>query len=277
MDFGVNMFVTDQTVAPDDLARMVEERGFESLFVPDHTHIPTSRRSPYPRGELPEYYKRMLDPFIALTSASAVTTRLRLGLGVCLVAQRDPIITAKQVATLDHLSGGRVLFGVGAGWNVEEKENHGTDSTRRFALMRERVLAMKEIWTKDEASYHGELVGFDPIWSWPKPTTTPHPPVLMGGAGPKAIDRVIDYADGWIPGMQPPDELVARCAELQRRAAEAGRGPIPVSVTADFEPATIETLRRAGVSRALTYIEPCGRDAAEAELDRLAALVAQSR
>jgi probable F420-dependent oxidoreductase len=276
MDFGIAMFVTDDTVAPAELGRMVEERGFESLFVPDHTHIPVSRRTPYPAGTLPEYYKRMLDPFVALASAAAATTTLLLGTGVCLVAERDPIVTAKQVATLDRLSGGRFLFGVGAGWNVEEMENHGTDSTTRFALMRERVLAMKEIWTKDEAEFHGDLVDFDPIWSWPKPQTTPHPPILMGGAGPKAIERVLDYCDGWLAGMQPPDALIGRCAELQRRAADAGRAPIPVTVTASFEPETIETLRQAGVRRTLTYIEGTERET-EAELDRLAALVELSR
>jgi probable F420-dependent oxidoreductase len=276
MDFGIAMFVTDETVAPAELGRMVEERGFESLFVPDHTHIPVSRRTPYPAGTLPEYYKRMLDPFVALASAAAATTTLLLGTGVCLVAERDPIVTAKQVATLDRLSGGRFLFGVGAGWNVEEMENHGTDSTTRFALMRERVLAMKEIWTKDEAEFHGDLVDFDPIWSWPKPHTTPHPPILMGGAGPKAIERVLDYCDGWLAGMQPPDALIGRCGELKRRAADAGRAPIPVTVTASFEPATIETLRLAGVRRTLTYIEGTERET-EAELDRLAALVELSR
>jgi probable F420-dependent oxidoreductase len=277
MDFGIAMFVTDETIAPDDLGRMVEERGFESLFVPDHTHVPTSRRSPYPLGELPDHYTRMLDPFVALAWASAATTRLLLGTGVCLVAQRDPIVTAKQVATLDRQSGGRFLFGVGAGWNIEEMENHGTDPTRRFAHMREQVLAMKEIWTKDEASYHGEFVDFDPIWSWPKPVTKPHPPILIGGAGPKAIDRVLDYGDGWTAGMQPPAVLVDRCAELRLRAAEAGRAPLPVTATADFEPATIDALRDAGVSRVLTYLEPCATDEAEARLDRLAALAAASR
>jgi probable F420-dependent oxidoreductase len=274
---GIAMFMTDETVAPDDLARMVEERGFESLFVPDHTHIPTSRRTPYPLGELPEYYKRMLDPFLALAFASAATTSLMLGTGVCLVAERDPIVTAKQVATLDRLSGGRLLFGVGAGWNVEEMENHGTDPGTRFALMRERVRAMKEIWTQDEAEYHGELVDFDPLWSWPKPVSVPHPPILIGGGGPKALDRVLDYGDGWAAGMQPLDVLVERCAELRERAASAGRAPLPVTVTANFEPATVEGMRDAGVTRVLTYIEPCGRAAAEAELDRLASLADASR
>jgi probable F420-dependent oxidoreductase len=277
MEFGINMFVTDETVAPDELARMVEEHGFESFFVPDHTHIPVGRGTPHPRGELPEYYKRMLDPFIALTSAAAATTRLKLGIGVCLVAQRDPIVTAKQVATLDRASAGRFLFGVGAGWNVEEMENHGTDPATRFALMRERVLAMKEIWTKDEAEYHGEHVDFDPIWSWPKPLTKPHPPVLMGGGGPKALDRVLDYSDGWLASTLPTDVLVERTGELRRRCREAGRPELPVSVTTAFEPAVVERLREAGVTRALTYIEPCGRDEAEAELDRLAALVEASR
>ena len=167
---------------------------------------------------------------MALTAAASATTTLLVGTGVCLVPQHDPIVTAKQVATLDHLSGGRFLFGVGAGWNVDEMQNHGTDPSTRFALMRERVEAMKAIWTQDEASYHGTFVDFDPIWSWPKPVSQPHPPILMGGSGPKVLDRVLDYADGWAPNAEPFEVLSERHAELQRRAAERGRGHVPVTV-----------------------------------------------
>src|ERR671936_1276605 len=184
MRFGVAMFPTDYSMEPAELARMAEERGFESLFFPEHTHIPASRRTPYPPGgELPDEYSHTLDPFVALTAAAAATERLRIGTGICLVVERDPIVTAKEVASLDRLSGGRFLFGVGAGWNREEMANHGTDPRRRHELMRERVEAMKAIWTEDEASYHGRYVDFDRIWAWPKPLQRPHPPVIVGGNG----------------------------------------------------------------------------------------------
>jgi probable F420-dependent oxidoreductase len=221
MQVGIAMFVTDKTVHPAELGALAEARGFDSLFVPEHTHIPLSRLTPHPRGPLQEHYKRTLDPFVALTAAAAATTSLLVGTGVCLVPERDPIILAKEVATLDLVSGGRFLFGVGAGWNVDEMQNHGTDPSSRFRLMRERVEAMKAIWTQDEASYHGELVDFDPIWEWPKPVQKPHPPVLMGGGGPRVLDRVLDYADGWVPNAQPFEVLAPRYDELQRRAAVA--------------------------------------------------------
>jgi probable F420-dependent oxidoreductase len=273
MDFGIAMFVTDETVEPGELGLLVEQHGFDSLFVPEHTHIPLSRKTPHPRGALEEYYKRTLDPFVALTAAAAATTTLRVATGVCLVPQHDPIVTAKTVATLDRLSHGRFLFGVGAGWNVDEMEDHGTDPSTRFALMRERVLAMKEIWTRDEAEFHGTHVDFGPMWSWPKPASQPHPPILMGGGGPKALDRVLDYADGWAPNLQPLDILGPRCAELQRRAADAGRAPIPVTVfVGDADPAMIDGLREIGVDRTVTWIAPCGRDDAERALAAFAEL-----
>jgi probable F420-dependent oxidoreductase len=265
------MFVTDETLHPAELGALVEAHGFDSLFVPEHTHIPLSRLTPYPRGPLPEHYKRTLDPFVALTAAAAATTRLLVGTGVCLVPQRDPIILAKQVATLDLLSGGRFLFGVGAGWNVDEMQNHGTDPSTRFKLMRERVEAMKAIWTQEEASYHGELVDFDPIWSWPKPVQKPHPPVLMGGGGPKVLDRVLDYADGWVPNAQPLEVLAARNDELQRRAAELGRPHVPVSVfLPEPEGDILERMEEIGIDRAVIWVDPSPRDAAEAALDRIA-------
>src|SRR5205814_9965333 len=200
MDFGVMMFPTDDAVALDELARMAEDRGFESLFFPEHTHIPASRETDYPGGgELPAMYSHTHDPFVALAIAAAATERLLIGTGICLVIERDPITTAKEVASLDQLSGGRFLFGVGAGWNREEMENHGTDPGRRFGIMRERIEAMKAIWTEDEAEYHGRYVDFDPIRSWPKPAQEPHPPVLVGGAGEKVLDRVLRSGDGWLP------------------------------------------------------------------------------
>jgi probable F420-dependent oxidoreductase len=273
MDVGIAMFLTDETLDPGALGTLVEQHAFDSLFVPEHTHIPLSRLTPHPSGTLQEYYKRTLDPFVALTAAAAATTRLLVGTGVCLVPQHDPIVTAKQIATLDRLSGGRFLFGVGAGWNVDEMQNHGTDPSTRFKLMRERVEAMKAIWTQDEASYHGELVDFDPIWSWPKPVSRPHPPILMGGSGPKVLDRVLDYADGWAPNAQPFEVLAERHGELQRRAAELGRAPVPVSVfLRDPDADVLRRMDEIGVARAVIWIEPSQRDAAEAALERLTKL-----
>src|SRR5436190_900736 len=185
-----------------------EERGFESLWFPEHTHIPASRETPWPGGaDLPEQYWHTYDPFVALSAVAQATERLRLATGICLIIQRDPITTAKEVASLDRLSGGRFLFGVGAGWNREEMQNHGTDPDRRFGVMRERIEAMKAIWTQDEPEYHGKHVDFDPLWSWPKPLQQPHPPVWVGGSSPKVIDRVVRFGDGWMPNRVPLDEL----------------------------------------------------------------------
>ncbi|HEY5475301.1 MAG TPA: TIGR03619 family F420-dependent LLM class oxidoreductase [Tepidiformaceae bacterium] len=170
MKFGIQMFPTDYAIPVTELGRAAEDLGFESLFFPEHTHIPTSRRTPYPGGtELPLEYSHTLDPFVAMAAVAAVTKTLKVGTGICLVMQRDPIVLAKEVASVDHLSGGRVLFGIGGGWNEDEMENHGTKPSERWKILRERIFAMKEIWTKDEAEYHGKYVNFDPIWSWPKP------------------------------------------------------------------------------------------------------------
>ena len=252
MQFGVSMFPTDDAIGPADLARAVEEHGFESLFFPEHTHIPVSRRSPFPAGgELPPRYYHALDPFVALTVVATVTHRLKLGTGVCLVVERDPIILAKQVASLDFVSGGRFLFGIGGGWNYEELEHHGTRPALRWKILRERVLAMKAIWTRDEAEYHGRFVDFDPIWSWPKPVQKPHPPILMGGNGPRTLQRVVEYCDGWFPqgGGRSP-RLVEQVAELQQLATAAGRGPIPVTVYGvPPDPRLITQYAEAGVTR----------------------------
>jgi probable F420-dependent oxidoreductase len=270
MLFGVAVFPTDYAVDPGALARMVEERGFESLFFPEHTHIPADRTTPYPPGgELPRQYSHTYDPFVALTAAAATTESLLLATGICLVIERDPIITAKEVASLDRLSGGRFLFGVGAGWNLEEMENHGTDPHRRFSLMRERVEAMKAIWTQDEASYHGEHVDFDPIWSWPKPVQQPHPPVLVGGNGPKVLERVVAFGDEWMPNRVTG--LTERVAELGRLAAEAGRDPIPVTLSgARPDPELIERGEQVGVHRCSFYIDPADAGETERQLDELA-------
>jgi probable F420-dependent oxidoreductase len=259
MHYGITIFPTDYAIPVTELARACEDLGFESLFFPEHTHIPASRRTPYPAGgELPKEYSHTLDPFVAMAAAAAVTTTLRVGTGICLVIERDPITTAKEVASVDHLSGGRVLFGVGGGWNLEEMENHGTDPRTRWKLMRENILAMKRIWTDDNASFDGELVRFDPIWSWPKPVQKPHPPVLIGGDGPHTLKRVVDYGDGWLPiGFRSPESLRGRIDELQRMAKDAGRGPIPVTVFgAPIRKETIEGLAEAGASRIVFWAPP---------------------
>jgi len=225
------MFATDQVMRPDDFARAAEERGFVSLYVPEHTHIPVSRRSPPPSGDavLPDYYKRPFDPFVAMAMAAAATERLRVGTGICLVAQRDPIVTAKAVASLDHLSGGRFVFGVGFGWNADEIEDHGIEMRRRRDVAREHLLAMQRLWADDEASFEGEYVHLPPSWSWPKPTQKPWPPVLIGGAaGPKLFAHVAEYADGWIPigGAGVREAL----PQLHRAMEAAGRDPATVRV-----------------------------------------------
>lgn len=275
VQFGVSIFPTAESIQPVELARLAEDRGFESLWFPEHTHIPVSRDTPYPGGgELPDEYRRIYDPFIALAAAATATERLLVGTGICLIVERDPITTAKEVATLDRISGGRFLFGVGAGWNREEMANHGTDPGRRFGLMRERIEAMREIWTAEEASYHGRHVDFEPIWSWPKPVQKPHPPILVGGNSDGALDRTVDLADAWIPNPETRlSELPGRVEELQRRAGEAGRDPIPVTFYAVKPEA--EALRRyadAGVDRAVFYLPSGSRAEVEPVLDRLAGL-----
>jgi probable F420-dependent oxidoreductase len=274
MKFGVCYFPTDYGMGPGELAAAAEERGFESLLFCEHTHIPASRLSPYPLGgDLPRMYLHTFDPFVACTAAAAATTRLKIGTGICLVVQRDPITTAKEVASVDRLSGGRFLFGVGAGWNREEMVNHGTDPRTRMALMGERVEAMRRIWTTDEAEYHGKFVDFDPIWSYPKPVQSPLP-VLVGGMGPTVEDRVLAFGDGWLAECVTPDEVdgfAARVDKLQLRATDAGRERIPVSMfDASTEDGMPERYAAAGVDRCLFQL-PDG-DPAEItrELDRLA-------
>ena len=222
--FGAMMFPTDYAIQPVELAQAVEERGLDSLFFPEHTHIPTSRRSPWPGGgELPMEYSHTHDLFVALTAAAVATKRIKLGSGICLVIERDPIVLAKEVASLDVISGGRLILGIGGGWNAEEMAHHGTDFKRRWRLLRERILAMKEIWTKDKAEFHGEFVNFDPMWSWPKPVQPGGPPILLGSEAKKAFERVVDYCDGWIPIMRKSDQLKDGLNALRAEAARAGR------------------------------------------------------
>jgi probable F420-dependent oxidoreductase len=276
MDYGIVMFATHYAIRPDELARAVEARGFESLWFPEHTHIPASRRSPWPGGgDLPREYWHSYDPFVALTMAAAATTRLRLGTGICLLIERDPITTAKEVASLDHLSGGRFLFGIGGGWNAEEMEHHGTAFKSRWRVLRERVLAMKEIWTQDEAEFHGEHVRFDRMWSFPKPAQRPHPPIIMGGDGPTTFDRVLEYCDGWMPVVgRMGAGFEAKFATLQRRAGEAGRAPIPVTAfMARPDHAALDPLAAAGVARAVLGLPSDPPDKVLPLLDAYAKLI----
>ena len=278
MEIGIFWFPTAAGPDPAELGRYAEGLGFESVWVPEHSHIPVERVSPWPGGpELPREYFETFDPLVALTAIAAATTELRLGTGVALLIERDPILLAKALASLDVISGGRLEVGVGAGWNIEEMRNHGTDPTTRFRRMRESVEAMKAIWTEDEAEYHGRIIDFDPIWCWPKPVQKPHPPILVGGRGERVLDRVVAYGDGWIPNrVRSPEELGERITELQRRAEAAGRGPIPVTVFgAKPEIRLLERLKAVGVARSLLFIDPGSPDDVERHLDKLAEVAAQ--
>jgi probable F420-dependent oxidoreductase len=259
VDFGVAYFPTDEVIDPAELARMAEERGFESVFVTEHTHIPTSRDTPYPAGgDLPREYFRIYDPFVSLATMASATERIKVGTAICPLVERDPITTAKEVASVDRLSGGRMIFGVGAGWNLEEMRNHGTDPAQRFKILRERVEACREMWTNEEATYHGEFVSFDGIVSRPGPLQEPHPPVLVGGNGPNVLKRVLAFGDGWFPNRIPPDDqMIERVEDLQRLGEEAGRGRIPV--TLQIPPRDPEVLHRyeeAGVTRTVHMLRP---------------------
>jgi probable F420-dependent oxidoreductase len=266
MDSGIGYFATHDAVDPADMARLVEERGHGAIYFAEHTHIPASRATPYPSGgELPRRYSHTYDLFVALTAAALATRRLRVGAGVCLVIERDPIVTAKEVASVDVLSGGRLDFGVGAGWNREEMANHGTDPRTRMRLLRERMEAMQAIWSQAEAAYHGDFVDFEPIWSWPKPLQRPWPPVLVGGGGPTVFDRVLAYGDAWL--AQHRTDPVSRMGELRSRAAEAGRD-IPVDVIGvPPDPAVLERYAQAGVRRVSMWAPSAGRGRIERALD----------
>jgi probable F420-dependent oxidoreductase len=275
MDTAIAIFATHDAVPPAATARLVEDHGHAALYLPEHTHIPASRQTPHASGRpLPRKYWHTYDPFVALTAAAAATTKLRIGTGICLVIERDPIVTAKEVASLDHLSGGRFEFGVGAGWNREEMANHGTDPRVRMAVMRERVEAMKAIWTSDEASYHGEHVDFDRIWSWPKPAQRPHPPVLVGGGGPTVLDRVLAFGDVWFPNWAF-DGVIDRIPELRGRAEDAGR-EIPVwamGVPADAR--VLERCRDAGIARVAHWLPSANAGPVERALERFEDAVAE--
>lgn len=278
MRVGAFYFPTEYGIEAGELAAALEARGFDSLFVCEHTHIPTSRRSPFPSGgELQKRYKHTYDPFVALSFAAAATRKLLLGTGICLVAQRDPIVTAKSVASLDRLSGGRFVFGIGGGWNAEEMENHGTVYATRFKLLRERILAMKALWTEEEPAFHGEMVNFDPVWFYPKPAQRPHPPILLGGESDHTLKRVVEFCNGWFPRAGAEFDPKQAVERLRRAAASAGRDFSTLSISvfrAPTDPDGLAAYRDAGIDRALLEVPDLGRDEILRVLDKIAPLAA---
>lgn len=272
MDVGVLMFMTDYALPVTELAPALEERGFESLWIPEHSHIPVSRASQHPAGgDLPKRYYDCMDPFPVIGAAAAVTKTLKVATGICVVSQRDPIQTAKSVATVDRLSNGRFLFGTGVGWNRDEIENHGTNFKTRLSLTRERIEAMREIWTQSKAEYHGEYVNFDPMMTWPKPVQTPHPPILIGGGWPHAAKRALEYGDGWMPNSIRPDyHMLDKLDAWERMKKDYGRD-IPLTcclVEGDID--QWARYRDAGVSRIIVEVQPEARDKVLPKLDGFA-------
>jgi probable F420-dependent oxidoreductase len=281
MHFGVSMFHTDHAIPAVALARALEARGFESMWAPEHSHIPAARRTPFPGGgELPRPYAEVMDPFVVLSAAAVVTTTLKLGTGVCLVVQRDPIQTAKLVASLDQVSNGRFLFGVGGGWNAEEIEDHGTAVKTRFKLMRERIEAMQAIWTQSKPEYHGEFVDFSPMMTWPKPVQKPHPPIIVGGAFPQAARRAIRYGDGWVPiaGRAPYGDVNDYLPKFKEMVAAAGRDPAALPITLFGGTEDLDLLKRyrdMGIERVVTTLPPEPAEKTLPALDRWAAFIRQ--
>ncbi len=278
MKFGVAMFITDYSISAHELAVAAEERGFESLWMPEHSHIPIPRVSPWGGGpELPKQYYDVMDPFVCLAAAASVTKTIKLATGVCLVIQRDPIQVAKEVASLDQISGGRFLFGVGGGWNAEEMANHGTEFKSRFKLMRERIEAMKVIWTEKQPQYQGEMVGFTSMMTWPKPVQEPHPPIIVGGGFPHAARRAIAYGDGWIP-LGGRMDLIKVLSDFREMATAAGRNPDDIPVT-NFGPPLDDDLiarnRDAGIERIVTTLPSESAEQVLPTLDRYAELIAK--
>jgi probable F420-dependent oxidoreductase len=277
MQIGVFIFDTDYSIDISVLARALEDRGFESLFVPEHTHIPASRQSLWPGGpDLPKEYWHTHDPFVALSFAAAATQKLKIGTGICLLPQRDPFVTAKSVASLDTLSNGRFIFGLGGGWNKEEMLDHGTEYSERFAILRERVLAMKQLWTEEEAEFHGEHVSFDKAWAYPKPTQKPHPPIILGGETDYTLRRVVDYCDGWFPRGRFGFDAAAGIERLRVIADEAGRDMSTLTVSVFGAPADqseLDRFRDAGITRSLIGLPSADQDVVLKLLDEHAKLL----
>ena len=277
MHIGVSIFATDFSIGMDELAPEVESRGFESLFVPEHTHIPTSRQSPWPGGaDLPREYWHTFDPFVSISFAAANTKTLKIGTGICLLPQRDTLVTANLVASLDRMSGGRFIFGIGGGWNKEEMAHHGTSYNKRFARMAEQGKAMQALWSNDAAEFHGEHVDFSESWSYPKPVQTPHPPILLGGETDYTLRRIVDYCDGWLPRARHGFDAVENIARLQKIADEAGRDMSTLSISvfgARAEEKTLAGYRDAGIDRVLLSLPSAPRDEVLPILDGYAALI----
>ena len=280
LKFGVSMFFTDYAIAPSDLGIALEQRGFESVWAPEHSHIPLSRKTPFPAGgDLPKKYYDAMDPFVALTAAAAATKSLMIGTGVCLVQQRDPIQTAKLVASIDQVSRGRFLFGIGNGWNQDEMENHGTEFSTRHKRARENIEAMKAIWTQSKAEYHGDLVSFDPIMAWPKPVQKPHPPILVGGAFPYSARRAIRYGDGWLPQAARRGsyrQIGDMIPEFRTMAEAAGRDPKSIAITVWHSRKDPDLLKRYEDLEVERVVFPLESDTAEAvmpTLDSIADLI----
>jgi probable F420-dependent oxidoreductase len=282
-DFGLLIFATDYSIAPSTLAQEAEKFGFESLFFPEHTHIPASRQSPWPGGrELPQEYWHTHDPFVSLMAAAAVTSEIKVGTGIALVTERDPILMAKQAATLDFLSNGRFLMGIGAGWNAEEMENHGTPFADRWKILRERILAMKQIWTEEEAEYHGKYVDFDKVWSHPKPKQAGGPPILMGASSKYSYKRIAEYCDGWFPIYQDQDRASASGAidygegmRLTREAwQEAGREGQPSFSVFGVgpDPKAVERLIETGFERVIFALPSADADTVLPMVENYAAI-----
>jgi probable F420-dependent oxidoreductase len=281
MEYGIFDYTTHYTMQPAELGVAAEERGFDHLFAPEHSHIPISRKSPWPGGDnMPAHYWSMMDPFVVLGHVAAVTKTLRLGTGISLVIQRDPIQLAKEVATLDVLSNGRVMLGIGAGWNREEMEDHGTDWKTRFKRMRETMEACQSLWTDEHAEYHGDLISFDKCLAEPKPVQKPYPPIFLGGEGEKTIERIIRYGDGWMP-LDPGVEHLTpghmsfeeQVRELRKRGKDAGKGHIPIHIfMAPRKADRLKYYADLGIDGALFVMPPTGRDATLARLDEIAEL-----
>ena len=279
MHVGAAMFFTDYSMAPAELGRALEERGFESVWAPEHSHIPLSRKSSFPSGgDLPKQYYDVMDPFVTLTAAAAATQKLKIGTGVCLVIQRDTIQTAKLVASIDQVSGGRFLFGIGGGWNQDEMEDHGTVYPTRFKKMREQIEAMKAIWIENKPEYHGDIVNFDTMMTWPKPVQKPHPPVIIGGMFPHAARRALRYGDGWIPHSRRPqyEDVTDFLPQFRQMAAEAGRDPATVPITVWGVGEAVDRLQRyrdQGVARIVVSLPSEPAEKTLPTLDRWAALI----
>jgi probable F420-dependent oxidoreductase len=281
MHFGAAMFFTDYSMPPGELGRALEQRGFESLWAPEHSHIPMSRASPFPNGgELPKQYYDVMDPFVTLSAAAAATKTRKGGTGVCLVQQRDPIQTAKLVASIDLVSAGRFQFGVGSGWNAEEMADHGSPFKSRHKIARERIEAMKLIWTEEKAEYHGEFVNFDMMMAWPKPVQRPHPPVIVGGAFPYGARRAIRYGDGWVPHASRPEygDVSDFLPQFHQMAKEAGRDPASLPLTMFRVAEELDALRRycaIGIARVVITLPSTGSDQVLPILDRWAQKIRQ--